>query len=260
MAQSTRFNSCNYQIEFYSGGVTFWQNLLYNNMVYQLDASKVPVRIHETGKKYILLSELISNQYDKESKRFGFRKIIPDTIYLPQSKIVIRKVPVKISVFNSNSLSMAEIIPPPNTIYISVKGESSILTQLDTIKLRIKTNTTAEKRKLLNIKLPAKSSKGFVFQDKQITNYQVNYIRFISKVITLKINEPTKRVQLVPDVVKLDFLVRMEDFDNVSSADFLVKPIIKPDYNKALLIVDKAPKFVKNIRLRPNEVDYIKIK
>jgi hypothetical protein len=205
--------------------------------------------------------EIIKNAVDRE---LSILAMTPSQITVTIDSVASKKVPVisKASlIYKTGYGGRNKMIINPDSV--TVVGPSSLLANIEAIPTEQKEitniNTDLSDNVLLSLdKLPEELR----VSHKSIMLHQ-EIAKFTEGKITVPItvlNDPKKRVKILPKTAEIIYLVELENFESITPSDFLVTC----DYATAnnsdaylTLTIAREPKGVKSVRLINKQVKFI---
>ncbi|AEE18404.1 YbbR-like protein [Dokdonia sp. Hel_I_63] len=205
--------------------------------------------------------EIIKNAIDRE---LSILAMTPSQITVTIDSVASKKVPVisKASlIYKTGYGGRNKMIINPDSV--TVVGPSSLLANIEAIPTEQKEitniNTDLSDNVLLSLdKLPEELR----VSHKSIMLHQ-EIAKFTEGKITVPItvlNDPKKRVKILPKTAEIIYLVELENFESITPSDFLVTC----DYATAnnsdaylTLTIAREPKGVKSVRLINKQVKFI---
>lgn len=205
------------------------------------------------------LEKRIGSQLNQSTK---FTSIKPDTLEFFYAHGEAKKLPVKLqaTVTASRQHYISDVICRPDSVVVYAPREI-----LDTMTAAFTEPVTLEQltdttRVLVDIQ--AVKGARFVTPSNEVTFIVDMYAEKTVEVPVRGINFPSSTVlRTFPSRVNVSFQVGLNQFKTVTEKDFEVvvdyKVIQSEKSEKCKPILVKMPNNVNNIRLRPNEIDYI---
>ncbi|PKA84622.1 YbbR-like protein [Ulvibacter sp. MAR_2010_11] len=228
---------------------------------------KLDVASHHTKEsKSIIIpkSSLIKTITVQLQKNISIKNISVDDLTLKLSEVISKKIPViadtKIT-FKEGFNSLDSLRIHPDSIVIS--GPESILKDISSIATKRfeKEKTEQDIKAKVSLLLPA-NKKITIIPSQVELSLKVNEFSQMQITVPMEvINIPSKiSIKLIPQVVRITFIVSVEDFNNITSQDFK----IVCDYserntveNFMTPILVTKPKSVLDVELIDKKIDYL---
>ncbi|WP_423149409.1 CdaR family protein [Rubrolithibacter danxiaensis] len=241
---------------------TGWQ-MLFSNIHLQEKALEVDLR-NLSRRNYITFTE----QMRKINRQFEFNQhvisVSPDTLYFDFSSRAVKKVPVKL-VYSLLFQKQYGVSGPIhlNPAYVTVTGPSEELKSIDSWKtdsLKVKKINTSINTSVALI--PSEKANVSIYPQKVSVQIPVDELTEATMEIPVKVRgNPTREVRLLPEKVKLTYLVSLSAFNKLTPDDFEavvnLQKWSEKKYKQLPVKLVQTPKYIKVIRMEPQIVDFI---
>lgn len=215
------------------------------------------------GHYYILTSEYKNDIIHGLPSTSRLLSISPDTLHVYISKQIRRKVPVRLLAKVSpgrQRLISGKIFFQPDSI--SVFGSGRIIDTLEAVYTNFEDFKNLQDTIVRNIAL--KEIKGVDFATKRV-NVTIPVETFTEKTVEVPISAlgipDSLRLRAFPGIAKVSFFVGVSHFQYVSANDFTV--FVKSEdidgrvSGEVPLHFRTSQKWISNIRITPEEIDYL---
>lgn len=209
------------------------------------------------------LKEKIANMLSIEPTQIRFSKnVLSFKLEKLYSKIVDVAGDISLSFEGSYNLyKPLSIIPKMVTIY----GPQSALDTISSIKTKHLLLNNIKENRNISVELKNPNPDIFRIEPKKV-DIDIQVEKFTQSSIEIPISTASGRfhIETFPKRVKLYYSVALKDFEKVKADQFLVAPSLDNiDLKKAHklhLKIRKSPSFVRNVRVEPNDVEFILVK
>lgn len=234
-----------------------------DSITMEIPASKL--REHN-GKYYTLTN----NRLEKISAQLGDKikvmRIMPDTIYVDFAEKLKRKLRVKhhSEITLQKQYGLSDSIKT-NPEFVNVVGPKSIVERMDFAETeKISLNDISDSQQLTVKFIKPDNSEAVSFSPETVT-LMVPVEKYTEGSVEIPVtvrNLPKgSRLKVIPEKVKVTYLVGLSQYDKVNAADFTVgfnfKNLPKGKGNKIKMEVMAAPLFVNSVKVEPGSVEYI---
>ncbi len=231
-----------------------------------VDVKKYTINKSEGGVYYIStqpLKEAIASLLNINPSRIGFSK---NTLAFYMEKLQSKKVKVvpRLTINFADFYNLYKpltIVPRKVTAY----GPSEVLDSLDKVyTVPVVLNDVKESLEV-SLKID-NTSKSLVKVDPEKIKVKLEVAKFTqsSVVVPVSNTDKSKNIQTFPSKVTVYYNVALQDYDKVKSSDFTIVPDLENvnlrKAKKLYLKVIRKPAFVKNVRLQPQQVEFIIIR
>jgi len=241
-------------------GYNLFQAFLFPNKI-EVKASQL--NLNYSKGHYLLLPKQKFSIQKQLNTNLSIDHFIKDTLFLNIGQLLEKKVPVKLNSelklqkgYNfDNSVS---IIPDS----ITISGSSNLIDSLSFINTKKFEfdNLSGD----INQSLDIVSQEGIKYSHKEVL-VSAKVVKFTEGKFSLPIEVINKPLELsvttFPDKVEVTYLVSLANYHKISSKSFKIvcdyKFAVENDLSYLVPYVEKAPSFLKNIKLSPNKLDFL---
>ncbi|MFN4122276.1 MAG: hypothetical protein ACK4GL_03100 [Flavobacteriales bacterium] len=214
---------------------------------------------------FILMQEGIE-YFNRQHATIKAIDIHPDTIFVELKNKEFKKVPIKVNLdysFHKQYGFMKPLEITPDSIDIS--GDAEIISRIHHVETEIfsKHNIQSSFQKTLKLI----SIEGVNMNPSQIElNFSVEQFteQLLEVPVKLKNLNGLDSLILIPNIVKVTFMIALHDFVRVQNSDFLVEADAAIALSNRRGTVDleltKFPNYIRNPRITPEKAEYIIVK
>lgn len=245
---------------------TGWQ-LIFSKL--RINPQSVSVNLKDlTKRNYVTFSEqlgMVNRQLESDQKVISIQ---PDTLYFDFSTRSVKKVPVRVVkniMFNDqyDISDKIQLIPE----YVTVSGPFDDLVQIDvwdTEKLTLE-NVNGTISANVPLKRPNKANIS-IYPSVIDVKIPVDEFTEMSLEVPVKIlnNKTYRNVKLLPDKVKVTFMVALSNFPKIDRNSFEasvnLENWVAKSYPQLPVKLIRFPEYCKIIRIEPQAVDFLVLK
>ncbi|MDT0555154.1 CdaR family protein [Patiriisocius hiemis] len=206
------------------------------------------------------LKQIIQNQI---GKNLEVKNLSVSSIDVLLNALVSKEVPVALDnqvSFKKGFKTIQEVTITPNKVI--VVGPNELLTTIDSIKTKpFKLNNVnssfSEEVLLIN---PNPNLKLETYKVVVAATVEEFTAHNITVPIDIRNAPPDKKIKLIPENIKISFVVSMSNFNSISKSDFsIICDFNTADKNQSFLIpeIAKSPEGISNIELSHNKINYL---
>jgi len=231
-----------------------------------VDLNKAGIRVQEDKDKllfYILsfsLREQLSSQLRSD---FSIVSIVPDTIHFEFDLVGKRKVPVvpDIEIITQRQYFVhGEIICSPDSIEIS--GPKTMVDTIEEVFTRYYAFDQLNETESKTLGLKSISKISFSERRSEVTVPVEQFTEAVIELPVTMINVPdTVDIRLFPDLVTLQCIVALSDYNNIQDApveafvDF--KDLDLMTTNRLKVALEKLPEYASQVKINPQYIEYL---
>jgi hypothetical protein len=228
-----------------------------------LNLSAITRNVESDSGTYTIRTEnLLRRISDQVSKEISISEIRPEFITLILDSLITKKVPVKLNIkaeFKPQFYLQEPLSASPDSVKIT--GPTAILDTVFSLKTEPKTfeRLDAQTERQVDLLHPEKTT---ISPEKVMIRIPVE--RFTEKELKIPVEVRNKpegvNIKLFPSDVKVSFLVGLNEFENITAADFKAfvdyETIIKSKSEELDVKIDTQPTFIQMLRISPATLEY----
>jgi YbbR domain-containing protein len=250
----------------YAGGFNLlWYKIKGANEAITLEIPASKLREYN-GKHYTLTNSRLEKISAQLGDKIKVLHISPDTIYVDFSEKLKRKLRVKpdltLTLEKQHGLSDSIKTDPE---FVNVSGPKEIIEKLQFALTEKVTLKDVSDKKVMDV--------GFSgYENSEAITFSPETVKLIVPVekytegsveipVTVRNLPKGSRLKVIPEKIKVTYLVGLSKYDKVNASDFTVginyKNLPKGKGNKIKVEVMGAPSFVNSVKVEPVSVEYI---
>jgi hypothetical protein len=242
---------------------TGWQ-LLFSKL--RIKPQSVDINLDRLKKQsFIDLTDQISvinRKFQSNQKVIG---IHPDTLYFDFSSRAVKKIPIRVNTdirFQNHFAISDNIEISPS--YVTLSGPQSELDKInywytDTVRLK---NINNDIQTSISLQNPSKAN---ITVYPRVVDLEIFVDEFTEKVVEVPIklinNNEFRNVRLLPDKVKITFLIALSNYNDIERGDFEVSVDLNnwklKGFKQLPVVINKFPDYCKLVKIEPQSLDFI---
>lgn len=214
---------------------------------------------------FILMQEGLE-YFNRQHATIKAIDIHPDTIFFELKNKEFKRVPIKLNLDYSfhkqyGFMKPLEIVPDS----IDISGDAEIISRIHYLETEMfsKHNIQSSFQKTLKLK-PVEG----VYMNPATVDLNFSVEQFTEQLLEVPVKLKNKKgldsLILLPNTVKVSFMVALHDYVRVQSSDFLVEADVANALSSGKGIIDlelsKHPDYIRNPKIMPEKAEYIIVK